>query len=220
MPISCRYSSARDSITHLSMKKVITFLSLFIVLSFPQVIHAHAVVKPTLVSSGSFETFIIQVPNEEDTPTSRITLVIPDSVSEVIPEAKPGWKITKQAEKDNESHITEITWANGIIPVGEEETFTFHARVPSETSTLVWKIYQTYKSGKTISWDQESSSHEENGENGPASHTQVIVNLGTPQPTPIAGVGQSNKNVTTFSTISLVLSVIALVKVLSLSKRS
>lgn len=141
-------------------------------------VFAHVVVKPNEVKPSTYQTFTIGVPNEKESSTTSVKLIIPEGVRSVMPNVKPGWKIS--VVKDGESEaakVTEINWTGGTVPVGQREEFLFSAQTPANESTIYWKAYQTYSDGTVVSWDQEagSDSHGQAAEpnKGPASQTKV-----------------------------------------------
>jgi uncharacterized protein YcnI len=161
-------------------------VSLFV---FPTLTFAHVVVKPNQVPIAAFQTFTIGVPSEKDNPTVAVRLVIPEGVSSVSPNVKPGWTIEIKKEGDGENaKVTEISWTGGSIPEGQRDDFVFSAQAPKDETTLIWKAYQTYQDGTVVSWDQDPKQMavdhmDEANEPTPYSTTQVINDLKT-TPTP------------------------------------
>lgn len=175
---------------------------------------AHVSVKPAQVGVGSFQTFTVSIPVEKDIPTTAIKLVIPSGLKHVTPNVKPGWVITTQKSGEGEeSEVVEINWTNGLIPAGMRDEFLFSAQVPSETSTLDWKAYQTYQDGTVVNWDQNPSDDHQEGST-PFSQTKVINDLVTATPNPVQSVSnqQANNLPLVLSVVALALSIVALYK--------
>ncbi len=165
---------------------------------------AHVVVKPNTVGIGSSQTFSVGVMTEKDIPTVGLKLIVPQGLTDVAPNTKPGWKITEKETGEGEAAVvTEIDWTGGSIPAGERDDFIFGAIVPSATTTLTWKVYQTYADGSVVSWDRSpAETITDFSKMGPYSQTDVIDDLSvTPSSAADASSSQS---------ISLVLSIIAL----------
>ena len=142
---------------------------------------AHVVVKPNSVGVAAFLTFTVGVPNEKDTDTVGVRLVLPGGLAEVSPSVKPGWTIAIKKEGDGDNaKVTEINWTGGSIPAEQRDDFTFSAQVPASPTTLQWKAYQTYKDGTVVSWDQDPSSIKKGEEGTPFSTTAVVNDLGDP----------------------------------------
>ncbi len=138
---------------------------------------AHVVVKPTSVGVGAFQTFSVGVPNEKDTPTVFVKLIIPEGLNYVSPNVKPGWTITiKKSGEGDSAKVTQIDWSGGTIPPGQRDDFVFSAQVPASESTLIWKAYQTYQNGDVVSWDQEPTDSDSE-KVMPYSTTKVINDL-------------------------------------------
>ncbi len=161
-----------------TMKKVslLFVASLTIASIFPVVAFAHVVVKPGEVTTASYQTFSVNVPNEKDIPTVGVKVLIPENVASVTPTKKMGWKITTETEDDV---VTAIVWSGGEIADGLRDEFTFSAKTPEVAGVIKWKAYQTYSDGTVVAWDQEESDegHEHSGDEaaGPLSITDVVV---------------------------------------------
>lgn len=135
---------------------------------------AHVVVRPAEVVSASFQTFTVSVPNEKNTPTVRVKILIPIGVQHVSPTQKTGWNITSSKDGISASaNTTAITWSGGVIGVGLRDDFTFSAQVPSDTTELQWKAYQTYADGTVVSWDKATDGGHDDA-SGPLSVTNVV----------------------------------------------
>lgn len=168
---------------------------------------AHVAVGPKKVGIADWVTFIVSVPNEKDTATTQIKLVVPPGLDSVLPTVKPGWKTT--VEKDAQGQVTAIVWV-GSLPPEFRDDFTFSAHVPGRTIDLAWKAYQTYEKGELVSWDIDPTSEVakdpealEKNNQGPYSVTQVVDDL-----TPAAPKAASSDLV---PWLTLALSVLALI---------
>ncbi len=145
-------------------------LALIIFFTLTTTTSAHVVIRPDYVGTGSFQTFNIGVPTEEDTETTMIRLIIPDGLSYVTPTVKPGWTIETKMEGDV---VKEITWRGGSIPAHQRDDFTFNAKTPDHATTLLWKAYQSHKNGPTIAWDLAPSAPQpQNFDGSPDFSTQ------------------------------------------------
>lgn len=158
----------------------IPLLTLSFVLYFFAPSFAHVVVKPAEVGIGAFQTFTVGVPNEKDNPTVGLRLLIPEGVTYVSPNVKPGWnvEVAKKGEGED-APVSEITWSGGSIPQGQRDDFIFSAKVPAKEATLAWKAYQTYQDGETVEWIHESTGDHEDETKPPFSTTKVINDLTT-----------------------------------------
>ena len=150
---------------------------------------AHVIVYPHQVGVATTQDFTVSVPNERDNPVVAVKLLIPKGLSDVLPNATPGWNVTiKSKGNGDDAVVSEIDWSHGAIPVGQREEFIFQAQVPANPTTLDWKAYQIYSDGTVVSWvvdpaklqnlsdtQQDALADKEN--KGEYSTTQVINDL-------------------------------------------
>ncbi len=162
--------SARIVMKRISLAAVLMFV--FVGLSVSNA-SAHVTVKPGEVTTATYQTFTVSVPNEKELPTTAVRVVVPNGVTNVTPTQKDGW--VTETKKDGDT-ITEITWKNGQIGQGLRDEFTFSAKTPTEAATIQWKAYQTYSDGLVVAWDQAESSDSHGSENsGPLSVTSIVT---------------------------------------------
>ncbi len=124
---------------------------------------AHVTLNPSEAPADSFSRFAVRVPTERDNPTVKITLQIPDGLTFVGFQPKPGWKrtvtmvklpapVTVEGEQVTE-RIGSVTWSGGKIGPGEFDEFGMSAHVPNEPGTeLVFPAIQTYSNGEVVRW--------------------------------------------------------------------
>lgn len=165
-------------------------------------VSAHVVVKPGEVGIAAYQTYTMGVPNEKDIPTVAVRLAIPEGMTGVSPNVKPGWTIHMKKEGEGEdAKVTEIEWTGGSIPQGQRDDFFFSAKAPAAAATLQWKAYQIYRNGTIVSWDQPSTGDmttemreamEKTGK-GPYSETKIVDDLAAIIPAPDA-TGQKETN--------------------------
>jgi periplasmic copper chaperone A len=124
---------------------------------------AHVTLNPNAVPADSFSRFAVRVPTERGVPTVKVTLRIPEGLTFVSFQPKPGWKRTVQMVKlakpittDGET-VTErvgtVTWSGGSIGPGEFDEFGMSALVPNSPGReLVFPAVQTYANGEVVRW--------------------------------------------------------------------
>lgn len=184
-------------------------------LAHVSMVSAHVVVRPAEVTTASFQTFTVSVPNEKDQPNTAVKVLIPQNLKHVTPTVKTGWTITieKDGEGENAS-IKSLTWKDGSIPAGFREDFTFSAQAPASVSEIQWKAYQTYADGNTVAWDlakdkqpTKADGSPDFSKSGPFSITAVAV-----QPSGNAHTEKNSSNVrpTAIAITSLLLSLLAI----------
>jgi len=145
---------------------------------------AHVVVKPSEVLTASWQTFTVSVPNEKDTNTTKVKLLLPSGLSNVLVTEQSGWQAT--LEKNNEGTVTSIAWQGTISPDFRAD-LSFSAKAPDVATKLQWKAYQTYADGSVVSWDKPSgdTSHLDE-DSGPFSVTSVVSSATTLADSPAA----------------------------------
>jgi uncharacterized protein YcnI len=164
------------------IKRLRNYSAIFTVLALlvPALASAHVIVTPAQAGIGQELVFNVSSPNEQETPIVKVTLNIPNGVSEVVPTEKDGLTIsTTTSGSGSNVEISSITWSGSQIPVGQREDFGFGAQVPGHTTTLDWKAYQTYANGTIVHWDQQPNgkSDDATGDAGPFSVTKVVNDL-------------------------------------------
>ncbi len=188
---------------------MLAFIATFL---FAATASAHSVVSPSETFTSKNETFSISVPTEEEVPTIGVRLLVPPEIDRVRPIVKPGWRI--QLKKDVAGKITEIIWSGGSIPADQKDVFTFSGRAPATSTTLVWKVYQTYRGGKIVAWDRDPQDLREGEESVATPYsTTVVKNQADDQKSP-----DSSRLPLTFSLVALALAAFSLVR--SYSKRA
>ncbi|MEJ0021878.1 MAG: YcnI family protein [Candidatus Doudnabacteria bacterium] len=167
------------------MKKLISLSITAIGLLVAASVSAHVVVKPNTAGIGAFQVFTMGVPSEKPIATVSLKLMLPDGLSFVTPNVKPGWQVQVKTQATgkkitdddgmqvDEMKPIEIDWTGGSVPAGQRDEFTFQAQVPATPTTLAWKAYQTYSDGSVVAWDQTPGANVEN----PYSQTAVTDDL-------------------------------------------
>lgn len=189
-------------------KAVAISIGMIALLGFTFAAGAHVVVKPNQAGVGAFQTFTMGVPVEKDIPTVGLKLLIPAGLHYVSPNVKQGWYVSvKKTGTGENAVVTEIDWTGGYIPAGQRDDFYFSAQVPTTTSELNWKAYQTYQDGTVVSWDHDPAGGMEVVSNaGPYSVTHVVNDL-TPAP---PSSSATNAFAFTLSIVALAISSVAL----------
>jgi uncharacterized protein YcnI len=131
---------------------------------------AHVTVWPRTAALGGYERYVIRVPNEKNTATTRVEIHFPAEVriSSFLDVA--GWNL--QVLTDSAGKITGAVWT-GTLPPKRFVEFPFIGVNPkSGTTRLVWPAFQTYADGEVVQWTgTEGSKH-------PASATELTQSSG------------------------------------------
>ena len=72
-------------------------------------------------------------------PTTALTVAIPAGVSQIVPEAPPGWSIATVREG---ARTTAVTWKGGPLPADKSGTFTVTMSLPGSGTQLVFSAMQ------------------------------------------------------------------------------
>jgi hypothetical protein len=137
---------------------------LCIALLTPSIARAHAVVFPKTSSGGAYERYVLRVPNEKDTATTRVEIRFPEGLRIVSFTDVPGWQL--EEIRDSANAVIGAVWT-GSLPPERFVEFPFIAVNPKSHTTLVWMAYQTYASGEKVDWTGPKGSKR------PASSTEI-----------------------------------------------
>ena len=143
---------------------VLMAISCGALLAVPVWAFAHAVVFPRSSAPGAFERYVLRVPNEKTTPTTRVEIRFPADVRVTAFEDVPGW--TLEVLTDSAKRIVGAVWT-GTLPPQRFAEFPFMAANPKSEGKIVWPAYQTYADGERVEWTGEE------GTKRPASVTTV-----------------------------------------------
>jgi uncharacterized protein YcnI len=140
------------------------FAALLVLLLAPSLALAHAVVYPSRSAPGAYERYVIRVPNEKATATTRVEIVFPAGARVVSFADVPGW--TLEVLTDSTGRISGAVWTGTLEPERFVE-LPFIAVNPRQPAQLVWPVYQTYADGERVAWAGPEGSDQ------PASVTAV-----------------------------------------------
>jgi uncharacterized protein YcnI len=115
----------------------------------PGIAFAHAVVYPKMSTPGTYERYVLRVPNERDVPTLKVEIHFPAELRVVSFEDVPGWKL--ELLRDTAQQIVGAAWT-GVLPKERFVEFPFVGVNPKDSSTLRWPTYQTYQGGERVEW--------------------------------------------------------------------
>lgn len=117
---------------------------------------AHVRVSPRESSAGATQKYTMSVPTERQSPTVRIEVTFPASVTVTSLAVTQGW--TAQEHKDDAGKIIGALWSGGSIPFAEAAEFSFEAKNPADASRLEWKVIQIYEDGTRSEWTGPENS--------------------------------------------------------------
>jgi len=145
-------------------------LAIAFTLLMPLVANAHVTVWPKSTAHGSYERYVVRVPNEKDVATTRVEIRFPADVriSSFLDVA--GWKL--EVLTDSAGKITGAVWTGNLPPKRFVE-FPFVAVNPKEGERVVWPAFQTYAGGQVVEWTGPE------GSKSPASVTTLTARPAT-----------------------------------------
>jgi uncharacterized protein YcnI len=128
---------------------------------------AHVTVWPRTAAPGGYERYVVRVPNEKNTATTRVEIHFPAEVRISSFLDVPGWNL--QVLTDSAGKITGAVWT-GTLPPKRFIEFPFIGVNPKEgTTRLVWPAFQTYADGEVVQWTGPAGSKR------PASATELTT---------------------------------------------
>lgn len=126
-----------------------TVVSAAATLAIPVLAFAHAVVFPRTSTPGAYERYVLRVPNEKTSATTRVEIRFPAEVRVTAFEDVAGWQL--EVLTDSAKRIVGAVWTGSLAPQRFVE-FPFMAANPKEGAKLVWPAYQTYADGERVEW--------------------------------------------------------------------
>ncbi len=120
------------------MKNLTTFL--LAALLAPAAL-AHISVVPATAAAGGYQKLTFSVGHGcQGSPTTSISVSIPDGVTGAKPMPKPGWNIVATAR--------DITWQGGALPDAQFDEFAMQVKLPATPGKLYFKITQLCEAGR------------------------------------------------------------------------
>ena len=126
-----------------------------VVLAGPLIAFAHAVVFPKISTTGTFERYVLRVPNEKTVATTRVEIRFPAGVRVTSFEDVPGWQL--EVLTDSAKRVIGAVWTGTLAPQRFVE-LPFMAANPKAGDKLVWPAYQTYADGERVEWTGDEGS--------------------------------------------------------------
>lgn len=129
-------------------------------LSIP--VYAHVRVSPAEAKAGTSQIYMVTIPTEGKSATSRVELVLPAG-AKLISVDEEGKPFDIQHPADGTTVIIFRT----EIPPGWAKMFHFTVTNPSGVSEIAWKAHQFYADGTRADWVDAAGSKR------PASVTRI-----------------------------------------------
>jgi uncharacterized protein YcnI len=138
-------------------------------LSAPLAASAHVTVTPSTTAAGSYSLLTFAFGHGCDgSPTTGITIDIPESIASVTPTVNPGWDVTKltvdaAAPAENAAHgedsatrVSQVVYtAQTPLDDGLRTTFVLSLQIPEDAAdeTLAFPVLQSCETGET-NWNE------------------------------------------------------------------
>jgi uncharacterized protein YcnI len=121
---------------------------------------AHVTLEARQAPADSYHKAVLRVPHGcKDSPTVRLRVRIPDGVSGVKPQPKPGWTLqitkVKLATPLDDGHggkitetVGEVMWSGGSLPDEHYDEFALRVKLPDRPgATLYFPVVQECAQG-------------------------------------------------------------------------
>src|SRR5919106_1665986 len=133
---------------HLPMRTV-GFLGLMLVTGFSTA-WAHIDIEPKATIPNRWETFILNVPTETESPTVEVQLAIPEGFEVEAVGHRTDWNMALR--RDARGLVREIVWSGGRIPSLTFEEFKLLAKPAKSPGTYEWQARQRYADDQESTW--------------------------------------------------------------------
>lgn len=141
----------------------------------PLAASAHVTVTPSDTAAGAYTLLTFSTSHGcEGSPTTKMTIDIPESIISVSPTVNPNWTIEKISTGEGDAaRVSQVVYT-AITPLedGFRDTFVLSAKLPDDAAgeTLEFPVLQSCAVGET-SWSETSVA----GEDEPESPAPFIV---------------------------------------------
>ena len=114
----------------------------------------HIDLDPRQSLSKRWETYTVRIPNETQSPTVKIHVVVPEAFEIEMVEHSQVWQIA--TSRDDRGFVREMTWSGGHIPPQTFGEVKFLARNPEKPGLYHWAFTQYYETGDPAPWKTQT----------------------------------------------------------------
>jgi Domain of unkown function (DUF1775) len=129
--------------------RAIGLIGLMLATSFSAV-WAHIDIEPKETIPSRWETFILNVPTETESPTVEVQLSIPEGFEVEAVGHRTDWNIA--IRRDARGFVREIVWSGGQIPPFTFEEFKLLAKAAKSSGPHEWQARQRYADDQESPW--------------------------------------------------------------------
>lgn len=124
---------------------------------------AHMDIEPKETIPNRWETFVLSVPTETETPTVEVQLDIPEGFEVEAVGHRPDWDMA--IRRDERGLVREIVWTGGQIPPLTFEEFKLLVKAAKPPGPYEWKARQRHADAQESTWTLRTIVRE--GSTGP-----------------------------------------------------
>jgi uncharacterized protein YcnI len=129
--------------------RAVGYAGLLLLLNF-STLWAHIDIEPKETIPGRWETFVLNVPTETESPTVEVQLHIPDGFEVEAVGHRLDWQIALR--RDERGLVREIRWSGGQIPPLTFEEFKLLAKATRTPGPYDWQARQRYADDQESTW--------------------------------------------------------------------
>jgi hypothetical protein len=111
---------------------------------------AHIDIEPKETIPGRWETFVLNVPTETESPTVEVQLAIPDGFEVEAVGHRTDWDMA--VRRDGRGFVREILWSGGQIPPLTFAEFKLLAKAAKSPGPYEWQARQRYADERESAW--------------------------------------------------------------------
>ncbi|HSF30451.1 MAG TPA: DUF1775 domain-containing protein [Candidatus Tectomicrobia bacterium] len=130
-------------------RRVVGVLGLILLTSFSAT-WAHIDIEPKETIPSRWETFILNVPTEAESPTVEVQLAIPEGFEVEAVGHRTDWDMA--VRRDARGFVREIVWSGGQIPSLTFEEFKLLGKAAKSPGPYEWQARQRYADDQESTW--------------------------------------------------------------------
>jgi hypothetical protein len=111
---------------------------------------AHIDIEPKETIPSRWETFVLNVPTETESPTVEVQLEIPEGFEVEAVGHRTDWDIALR--RDGRGFVREIVWSRGQIPPLTFEEFKLLTKAAKSPGPYDWQARQRYADDQQSTW--------------------------------------------------------------------
>lgn len=120
---------------------------------------AHIDIEPKDTIPSRWETVVLNVPTETESPTVEVQLTIPEGFEVEAVGHRPDWEMALQ--RDERGFVREVRWFGGHIPSLTFEELKLLVKAAKVPGTYEWQARQLYGDGTESLWTLRTTVHSE-----------------------------------------------------------